>query len=80
VLLRFAIASIALLAIAMVRRPRFPERRDVLRIAALGVIGMTIYSLAITYGEITVPAGTASILVNLSPIFTAILSARYGSD
>ena len=79
-LLRFAIASIALLAIAMVRRPRFPERRDVLRIAALGVIGMTIYPLAITYGEITVPAGTASILVNLSPIFTAILSARYGSD
>jgi drug/metabolite transporter (DMT)-like permease len=75
VLLRFAVASLALLIVACVRRPALPHRRDLPRLALLGIVGMTIYPLALSYGEITVPAGTASIFVNLSPIFTAILAA-----
>src|SRR3954451_1809104 len=72
VLLRYGVASIVLLAIAFARRPRIPGRRELVRIVAVGIVGMTMYPLAITYGEVTVPAATASILVNLSPVFTAI--------
>ena len=44
---------------------------------------MTAYQLLLNSGERTVPAGTASLLVNLSPVFTAIGGepvARRGDD
>lgn len=75
VLLRFLAGSIALAIVCVVRRCALPSNRDLPRIALLGILGMTLYPLALSFGEQTVEAGTASVLVNLSPAITAILAA-----
>jgi drug/metabolite transporter (DMT)-like permease len=75
VLLRFLIASAVLFAAWLARGRKSIAIRDLPRVALLGLLGMTIYPLALTIGERTVASGTASILVNLSPIFTALLGA-----
>ena len=36
---------------------------------------MTAYQLLLNAGEQTVPAGTAALLVNVSPVFTAIAAS-----
>ncbi|HKO58983.1 MAG TPA: DMT family transporter, partial [Thermoanaerobaculia bacterium] len=77
VLLRFAMASVLLLVVWFLRGRPLPARRDLPPIIILGLLAMTVYPLALSYGEQTVDAGTASILVNLSPIFTAILAALF---
>jgi drug/metabolite transporter (DMT)-like permease len=71
-ILRLLVATLVLCAIAAVRGVRLPARRDLPAIAAVGFAGMTAYQLLLNSGERTVPAGTASLLVNLSPVFTAI--------
>jgi drug/metabolite transporter (DMT)-like permease len=70
--LRLLVAAVVLCAIAALRGVRLPARRDVPAIAAVGFAGMTAYQLLLNSGERTVPAGTASLVVNLSPVFTAL--------
>lgn len=74
-LLRFSIASVALILFARLTRMRMPPLSDVPRLAGLGMIGVTICQLSLVYGEQTVSAGTASFLMALVPIFTALLAA-----
>src|SRR5712691_4701459 len=73
-LIRLAAASTALALVALWRRPRRPARHDWPRIAAVALTGMTLYQLLLNSGEVRVPAGPASILVNMSPIFTALVA------
>ena len=77
VLLRFLTASIVALGVWLVRGRPLPRRADLAVIVAVGLLSMTIYPAALSFGEQSVPAGTASILVNLSPIFTAILASFF---
>src|SRR5690349_13454462 len=72
---RLLVAAVALGAVAALRGVRLPRRRDVPAIAAVGFAGMTAYQLLLNGGERTVPAGTASLLVNVSPVCTAIAAA-----
>jgi drug/metabolite transporter (DMT)-like permease len=76
-LLRLALASIALLGVAPFVGLRRPPTRDLPRIIALGITGMTGYQLLLNAGEQTVTPGTASILVNTGPIFVALLATRF---
>ncbi len=73
--LRLLVAAVALGAVAAARGVRLPARRDVPAIAAVGFAGMTAYQLLLNAGERTVPAGTASLLVNVSPVFTAVAAS-----
>lgn len=77
VLLRFLVASVTLFVYALVTRMRLPALRDVPAILLLGFIGITVYQVALSYGERSVSAGTASILVATVPCFTAILAAIF---
>lgn len=77
VLLRFLSASAVFIIYALVRRIRIPQRKDWLRIAALGWIGISIYHTSLTFGEQTVQAGTASLLIAAAPAFTALLAAYF---
>ena len=43
----------------------------------LGFIGITVYNLALNYGEQTISAGAASFIINTVPIFTTILALIY---
>ena len=74
-ILRLAVASVVLGAIAAARGGlRVPRRADLPGLALVALTGMTAYQLLLNSGEVSVPAGTASLLVNVSPLFTAILA------
>ncbi len=76
-LLRFLVASMALVLYAVARRVRLPETRDLPAVVLSGFLALTVYHVALNYGEVTVSAGSASILVNTAPIFTALLAAMF---
>ena len=71
---RFIVASVMLAALAMIKGIQRPEREDVPRLILVGVIGIAVYNVVLNYGELTVKAGAASFIVNVGPIFTALLS------
>ena len=73
--LRLAVAALVLGALAAVRRVGWPARRDLPLLALCALSGMTAYQVLLNAGEVTVPAATASLLVNVAPIFTALLAA-----
>jgi drug/metabolite transporter (DMT)-like permease len=74
ILLRFLVASGALTIYALVTRMRLPARRDLPGLLLLGLIGITGYHVGLTFGEVSVTAGTASFLVASVPCFTALLA------
>ncbi|MFD1412277.1 DMT family transporter [Oceanobacillus jeddahense] len=73
-LLRLLIGSLALIFAACITRIRLPERQDIPVILLLGFLGFSVYQTALNYGEQTVSAGVASLLVSTTPIFAAILA------
>ena len=76
-LLRFGTASVVLALYALVSRMRLPDRRDLPVIALAGFLGISVYHVALNYGEQTVTAGAAALLISTSPVFTALLSTRF---
>ncbi len=76
-LLRFGTASVVLALYALVTRMRLPDARDLGRIVAAGLTGITIYHVALNFGEMTVEAGAASLLIAAGPVFTALMSMAF---
>jgi drug/metabolite transporter (DMT)-like permease len=76
-LLRFGVASLVLGIYAAVTRMRLPARKDLPRIALAGVLGITVYHVALNFGEVRVSAGAASLLISAGPVFTAIMSVVF---
>lgn len=74
-LLRFLTASAAFGVYALLTRMPLPRRQDLPAILALGFAGITVYHLALNFGEVTVLAGTASLIVATAPAFTAAISS-----
>jgi drug/metabolite transporter (DMT)-like permease len=76
VLVRYLIASALFLIYAMWPGTKFrlPRKGDIIRILVLGWIGISLYHIGCTFGEKTVPAGTAGMLIGSGPIFTALLA------
>jgi len=75
-ILRFLIASLVLAIYAAIAHFRRPELRDIPGLVLTGAIGITLYNLALNYGETRVTAGAASMLIASTPIWTA-LAARF---
>jgi drug/metabolite transporter (DMT)-like permease len=73
--LRFAVSSLVFGALAIFRPVRLPAARDWPQTILAGVAGFTVYALLINSGEVRVSAGVASFVVNISPVFTAILAS-----
>ena len=76
-LLRFGTASIVLALFALTKRMRRPQHADLPRIGLAGLLGISIYHVALNFGEVTVNAGAASMLISAGPVFTALLSALF---
>jgi drug/metabolite transporter (DMT)-like permease len=51
---------------------RLPALRDLPSFAALGLVGITYYNVALNGGEVRVPSAEASFLVASAPIFMAV--------
>jgi len=54
---------------------RIPHRRDLPLIAACGFFGMAAYQVLLNWGELYVPAGTASIIVAAAPLVSVAIAA-----
>lgn len=76
VLVRYLIASglFILYALWPGSKFRLPQKEDLIRIFILGWIGISIYHIGVTFGELTISAGTAGMLIGSAPIFTAIIA------
>lgn len=77
VLLRMLSASAVLVAYALATRMRLPERRDLPAIFLCGFLAHTVYHSGLSYGELTVTAGGASLLIATAPLFTALLATAF---
>jgi drug/metabolite transporter (DMT)-like permease len=73
-LARLLVGSVALGALVIARREPLPARRDLPAIALCGLLWFGLYNLTLNAAERRVDAGTAAMLVNVSPILLAIMA------
>lgn len=71
-LLRMLIGSLVLTGLMARRGPRLPPRALWPRLFVLGVAWFTGYNLALNEAERTIDAGTAAMLVNISPLLVVL--------
>lgn len=74
---RLVVSSAVLGTVALVRREPLPHRRDLLAIAAYGVLWLVGYSVALNAAERRVDAGPAAMLINTGPILIAVLAGIF---
>jgi len=73
-LLRFLVGSAAMVFFARLKGFGLPRREDIPRILLVGFLGFTVYHVFLNYGEQTVSAGAASLIVSFTPVMTACLA------
>jgi drug/metabolite transporter (DMT)-like permease len=71
---RVLVATIALGALALVRRERMPPRADLPRVILVGLLWLGAYNVLLNAAERNLDAGTAAMLVNIGPVFIAVLA------
>jgi drug/metabolite transporter (DMT)-like permease len=71
---RLVVGSLALGALMLARRERLPARPAIGGTVICGVLWFGVYNVALNAAERRVDAGTAALLVNIGPIFIAILA------
>jgi drug/metabolite transporter (DMT)-like permease len=74
---RLLVAVVVLGIAASIWREPLPRRRDLVRIAAFGVLFLGVYSVTLNAAERRVDAGTAAMLINTGPILIAILAGIF---
>lgn len=72
---RLAVGSVALGAVLLSRGWVPIQRRDAPRLLAIGLLWFGLYNVALNAGELRVDAGTAAMLIQLSPVIVAVLAA-----
>jgi len=77
---RYLVASVVLLACTWGRIALLPRKGDILRFLVCGVLGISLYNIALAFGETTAPAGIASLLVSTTPLFAAGLAHVFLKD
>src|SRR5437764_7850639 len=75
-LARLLVGSAALGALMLIRRPPMVARAGLRGVIVCGVLWFGAYNVALNAAERRVDAGTASLLVNVAPLFIAILAGR----
>ena len=79
--LRFPMAALALLMMLRLQGPlQIPERSDMPRIIALGLIGNVAYQLLFIYGIDLTLAGNAALMLATTPVWTLILATLLGLE
>ncbi|MFI5368515.1 MAG: DMT family transporter [Spirochaetia bacterium] len=76
-LLRFSIASVALLIYSLATRQPLPSGRDLPVMILLGFLGFFVYHVGLNAGETAVPAGAASFIIASVPVFSTLLAVIF---
>ena len=71
---RLLVAATVLGALVAVRREALPPRADLPRLVLFGVLWLAAYNVMLNAAERHVDAGTAAMLVNVGPVFIALLA------
>jgi len=75
---RFILASaFFLIALLLFPKSRIPTSKELPLLLVLALLEGASYHILLNYGEQFVPAGTASLIIGSSPIFTAILASIF---
>lgn len=76
VLMRFLVASTIFLILALLPNIHFslPKKKHLPQIMGLSFIGISVYHASLTYGQQTISAGTAGMIIGSAPIFTALIA------
>ena len=73
-LLRYLIASAALLPFVLLQKMKLPSPRDIPLFFAAGAMGFSLYMVTFNQGMRTLTSATSSILIATAPILTALLA------
>lgn len=80
-LLRYLVASgVILIIYAHTLKFRRLSVKELMATAALGILGFSVYNVALNYGERTVSAGIASFLISQIPVFLTFFSMLLFGD
>jgi drug/metabolite transporter (DMT)-like permease len=74
---RLLVGSVALGSVLLVRGARRPSGRDWPALIAIGVLWFGVYNVALNAAERRIDAGTASMLIQVSPLLIAVLAAVF---
>jgi drug/metabolite transporter (DMT)-like permease len=74
---RLAVGSVVLGAVLVSRGWVRPRRADWLPMVAIGLLWFGLYNVALNEGERRVDAGTAAMLIQLSPVLIAVLAVLF---
>lgn len=77
---RLLVGALCLGAVALTRGLPRPTRREWVSIVTIGVLWFGIYNVALNAGEQRVDAGTAAMLIQVSPVLIALLAAVFLSE
>jgi drug/metabolite transporter (DMT)-like permease len=77
---RLLIGAACLAVVALPQGLPRPSGRDLLAIGAIGVLWFGVYNVALNEGERRVDAGTAAMLIQVSPVLIALLAATFLSE
>jgi drug/metabolite transporter (DMT)-like permease len=74
---RALVSSIILSGVALIQRQTLPPQRDLVRIAAYGILFQAVYSVSLNEAERRVDAGTAAMLIGSGPLLIAIMAGIF---
>ena len=74
---RLLVGAACLAVVALSRGFPRPSRADLLIIVVIGVLWFGVYNVALNEGEQRVDAGTAAMLIQVSPVLIALLAALF---
>ena len=74
---RLLVGSLCLAVVALSRGVPRPTRRELLTLAVIGVLWFGVYNVALNAGERRVDAGTAAMLIQVSPVLIALMAAIF---
>lgn len=76
-LLRFLVGSALLVLYAAATRMPPPRWRDLPAVFLGGILGFFGYHVGLAFGQVTVEAGSASLIISSVPVFTALLAIAF---
>ena len=79
-LLRFLVASGVLVIYAVIAKMPLPDKKDIPFVLFAGILGFTGYHVPLNFGEQTVSAGAASLLISTVPIFTSLIAVLFAGE
>ncbi len=74
---RYAIAAAIMLGWLALKRPPRLSKRTLLQLIICAATGISAYNILLIMGEITTPAGVASLIMGTVPIMAAIVSTIF---